>query len=180
LSAKVFASYDYSDGQNISALAGSVFGVNQISGVGEAQFNAIENENTQLDVTVNYVKEWGSFKLDLLGGYSYQEFDRNGFFSIGRGFTTNNLSNIFDDVESQFNIVSDAIGQDFQQFGYDDDSATFRTLKASTYLQVRLEQMVLHFLEKMRPMDSSHLVPLLGNYMKKILLAITFQHLNYV
>ena len=128
LSAKIFGSYDYGDGQVIAAFAPDVFGVNNISGVGDVQFNTIENENTQLDITVNYVKEWGSFKLDLLGGYSFQQFNREGFNSQGRGLTTSNLDNIFNTVESQFNIVSNAIGGDFQQFGYDGDSATFRTL----------------------------------------------------
>ena len=122
-SAKVFASYDYSDGQIISALAPDVFGVNNVSGVGDVQFNNIVNENTQLDLTLNYKKEIGSFGLDILAGYSYQEFDRNGFFSQGRGVGTNNLDGIFNRVEDQFEIVENAIGRDFAQFGYDDDSA---------------------------------------------------------
>ncbi len=124
-SAKVFASYDYSDGQIISAFAPNVFGVNNISGVGDVQFNNVENENTQLDITLNYKKDFGSTNLDLLGGYSYQKFDRNGFFSNGRGLATNNLDGIFDRVERQYDIVSDALGGNFAQFGYDGDSASF-------------------------------------------------------
>ncbi|WP_299762633.1 SusC/RagA family TonB-linked outer membrane protein [uncultured Dokdonia sp.] len=123
-SAKVFASYDYGDSQIISAFAPNVFGVNNISGVGDVQFNSVENENTQLDLTLNYKKDFDSWGIDVIGGYSYQKFDRNGFFSQGRGLTTNNLDNIFGIVEQQFDLVSNAIGRDFQQFGYDNDSAS--------------------------------------------------------
>ena len=125
LSAKVFGSYDYSDGQAIAAFTPEVFGVANISGFGDVQFNTLENENTQLDITINFVKEWGNFKLDLLGGYSFQRFDRNGFNSQGRGLRTSNLDAIFDNVENQFDIVSDAIGQDFQQFGFDTGGQNF-------------------------------------------------------
>jgi len=122
-SAKVFGSFDYSDGQIISSFAPNVFGVNNISGVGEVNFNAVENTNTQLDVTLNYKKDFGGVSLDLLGGYSYQEFDRNGFFTTGRGVGTNNLDQIASRVERQLDIVENAIGQDFAQFGYDGDTA---------------------------------------------------------
>jgi iron complex outermembrane receptor protein len=123
LTAKVFASYDYSDGQNITSFAPAVFGVNNISGVGDVQFNNVINENTQLDVTLNYKKDFDGFSIDVLGGYSYQKFDRNGFFSQGRGLGTNNLDGIANRVQDQFDVVSNAIGRDFTQFGYDNDSA---------------------------------------------------------
>lgn len=123
LSAKIFGSYDRSDGQIISSFAPAVFGVNNISGVGEVNFNQVNNENTQLDITVNYKKDIGNVTLDLLGGYSYQKFDRNGFFTTGRGVGTNNLDAIADRAERQFEILENAIGRDFAQFGYDGDSA---------------------------------------------------------
>jgi iron complex outermembrane receptor protein len=122
-SAKVFGSYDLSDGQIISAFAPDVFGLNNVSGVGDVQFNTVENENTQLDITFNYKKEWDNFGLDVLAGYSFQRFDRNGFFSQGRGVGGNNLDGIFSRVENQFEILENVIGRDFGVFAYDQDSA---------------------------------------------------------
>ena len=69
-------------------------GLNQISNIGDGGFARTYGTNTLLEATLNYDKDFGNSQLNVVGGYSYQKFDRNGFFTSGRGFATNNLNNI--------------------------------------------------------------------------------------
>lgn len=123
LTAKVTGGYDYSDGKTISVFSPAVLGINQVSGLGDGQFNTQENTNTLLEATLNFKKDFGNSKLDVVGGFSYQKFDRNGIFAGGRGFTSNNLDGLSNQMEDTFNTVSNSISGDFQQFGYDANRA---------------------------------------------------------
>ena len=58
-----------------------------------------------------------------MGGYSYQKFDRNGIFASGRGFSTNNLEGLANQLEDTYFNVARTISGDFLQFGYDANTA---------------------------------------------------------
>lgn len=123
LTAKVTGGYDYNDGKTISVFSPGVLGVNQVSGNGDGQYNTLEVKNSLLEATLNFKKDFGNSKLDVIAGYSYQKFDRNGIFAGGRGFSGNNLDGLSNQLEDTFNTVSNAISGGFLQFGYDANRA---------------------------------------------------------
>lgn len=123
LSAKVTLGYDKNDTKTLSAFAGSVIGLNGVSGIGRGNFNTFDQENQLLEATLNYKKDFGNVKLDLVGGYSYQKFDRSGVFAQGAGFGTNNLDAINGRLEDQFDIVDNSINGSYQVFGYGVDGS---------------------------------------------------------
>ena len=123
LSLKVTGGYDRNDTKTLAAFAGSVIGLNGVSGIGRGNFNTFDQENTLLETTLNYSKDFDNVKLDLVGGYSYQKFDRSGIFAAGAGFGTNNLDAINGRLEDQFDLVDSAIEGSYQVFGYGVDGS---------------------------------------------------------
>ncbi len=55
---------------------------------GFVQKNTTESFSELIESTVNYDKTFGDFDVALLGGYSYQAFDNQGFALAGGDFTT--------------------------------------------------------------------------------------------
>ncbi|MBE16787.1 MAG: SusC/RagA family TonB-linked outer membrane protein [Dokdonia sp.] len=127
LSAKVTGGIDYSDAETISVFAPGVAGINNVSNIGEGTYNTLDNTNSLLEATLTYSKDFSNSSIEVLGGYSYQKFDRNGIFATGRGFTGNNLDNLIGNMRDQYNNVANAINGDFVAFGYDvNDTAVIR------------------------------------------------------
>ena len=81
-----------------------------------------------LEATISYKKEFGDVSLDLVGGYSYQEFARDGFGSEGAGFTTNNLDQIGDQLQSTYKTIDNLIDGSYSVFGYGNDGSYLNRL----------------------------------------------------
>lgn len=124
-SAKATVGYDRTESETFSVFSPDVLGVNGTSGVGRGSYNTFDGENSLLEITLNYKKEFNNSKLDLLGGFSYQEFVREGINATGAGFG-NNLGQAISDFENTFDQVSSLIDGSFQSFGFDTDT-TFVT-----------------------------------------------------
>lgn len=117
-SAKVNAGYDVSDSENISTLSANLQNFNGIEGLGFGTFNSLERENTTLEGTLSYNKDFGGSRLDLVVGYAFQDFRTFGFNSQGRGFGTDNLNEMGDDLRNVIRAARNTIDGDFQQFAY--------------------------------------------------------------
>ncbi|WP_162555794.1 SusC/RagA family TonB-linked outer membrane protein [Reichenbachiella versicolor] len=80
------ASYDFQDGDRIKSLSADRFDANVGDYTGEFYFQEdFERTSKMLEAYVNYNKEFTSLKskVDLIGGYSYQDFDsRFDFFEL--------------------------------------------------------------------------------------------------
>ncbi|GAB3962400.1 TonB-dependent receptor [Spirosoma harenae] len=61
---------------------------------GRASRSYTESNSKLLETTVNYTKGFGtqSSNFSLLGGYSYQQFDNDGFGAANNGFLTTNIN----------------------------------------------------------------------------------------
>jgi len=118
LSAKVNIGYDESEGENNSVLSSRVINLNGISGIGFGTFNTLERESKLLEVTLNYKKDFGNSKIDILGGYSFQDFRTRGRFATGRGFGSADLNQMVSDLQRSVNAAQSSISGDFQQFYY--------------------------------------------------------------
>jgi len=121
--AKVTLGYDNTDSQTITAFNQSVQGLNGVSGIGRGSFNTVDQTNTLLEATLNYKKEFGNIKVDVLGGFSYQKFDRNGIFAQGAGFGGDNLDVIHTQLSDQYGLARNSIEGGFQVFGYGTDGS---------------------------------------------------------
>lgn len=119
LTGKVNLGYDYSDGSNVSVLAPSVLNFVGTTGNGRGTFAELINENRLIEATLTYVKEFGDDTFDVVGGYSFQDFDRSGFFSAGFGFLGNNLLQNATILENTVTSLRNQVSGGFQQVFYD-------------------------------------------------------------
>ena len=118
-SAKVNLGYDYSDTFLSSATSALALNVDQ-GAFGNGVAGVVEREatNTLLEATLNYRKEFENSSLDVLAGYSYQKFDRNGRTLNGWGFFTTQLGGMIDDLVASADNVESQISGAYQQYGY--------------------------------------------------------------
>ena len=119
LTAKINLGYDNSDAENISVLSADVLGAGGITDLGFGVYNTLERTNRLLEGTLNYTKEFENSNVDVLVGYSFQDFHNEGRNAAGRGFSTRDLNQMGDDLEYVIGSANNAINGSFQQFFYD-------------------------------------------------------------
>ena len=118
LSAKVNVGYDTSESENTSVLSSDILGIAGISGSGFGSYNTLERESKLLEATVNYKKDFENSNLDLLVGYSFQDFNTAGRNAQGRGFGTRDLNAMGRVLREQVNSVGNLVPGNFQQYFY--------------------------------------------------------------
>jgi iron complex outermembrane receptor protein len=85
----------------------------------------IESSSNLFEALLTYDKKIGEGNLNILGGYSYQEFNRSGNTLQGFGFGTSDMNQMITDLENAGGTVRGAISGDYQQFGYDPGNDQF-------------------------------------------------------
>jgi iron complex outermembrane receptor protein len=85
------------------------------------------NRSTLFEALLNYNKKVGSGNLDILAGYSYQDFRFTGRSVSGFGYGTSDLNAMVDQTIQAGNTVRGAINGEYQQFGYSPANNTFFT-----------------------------------------------------
>ncbi|AKA34686.1 SusC/RagA family TonB-linked outer membrane protein [Flagellimonas lutaonensis] len=118
LSGKVNLGYDRSDSENVSVLSANLQNFNGIEGIGFGTFNSLERENSTLETTLSYTKQFDNSNLDVVVGYAFQDFRTFGFNSQGRGFGTTDLNGMSSDLVAVINAARNTIDGSFQQFAY--------------------------------------------------------------
>ncbi|MEA1785547.1 SusC/RagA family TonB-linked outer membrane protein [Arenibacter sp. GZD96] len=120
LSAKVNVGFDKSKAWTNSASSSLARNLDRgVFGNGRAVFNNLNVENRLLEATVNYTKTFGNSNLDVLVGYSFQDFQRWGRNAEGFGFNTTDMNQMSTDLAQSANAAQNSIDGSFQQFGYD-------------------------------------------------------------
>ncbi|WP_299681770.1 TonB-dependent receptor [uncultured Dokdonia sp.] len=127
LDAKVTVGYDENNTTTTSAFGSDVIGLNGVSGIGRGNFNTFDQENSLLEATLSYNKEFSNSNLSVVGGYSYQEFARSGFFAQGAGFNSSNLDGTLGQLENQFGLIQGVTPGGIQTFGYGADGTFLST-----------------------------------------------------
>ncbi|MBZ9626577.1 SusC/RagA family TonB-linked outer membrane protein [Psychroflexus sp. CAK57W] len=117
LSAKVNLGYDKSDSEANSVVTADYQNNGRLTGNGQASFNTLEATSKLLESTLNYKKQFDNSSIDLIVGYSFQDFRRQGLNS--QGWQLGNNSNLSESVR---NLQSSITGS-YQQFGYDPDGS---------------------------------------------------------
>ncbi|MCM4156561.1 SusC/RagA family TonB-linked outer membrane protein [Gramella sp. AN32] len=131
LSAKLTVGYEKADTETTSVFGSDVIGLNGISNIGRGRYDTFNQVNSLLEATLNYVKEFDNSVLDVVGGYSYQKFDRDGFGSEGAGFDTANLGMMADQLRDAYGSVTGAISGPYTVFGYGNDGTYLNNLLPS-------------------------------------------------
>ena len=118
LTAKVNLGYDKSEAENISVLSGDLLGFDGISGNGFGTYNVLNRENKLLEATLNWRKDFENSNLDVLVGYSFQDFRTSGRNAQGRGFGTTDLNEMGQDLKNTVNGAARTIDGSYQQYFY--------------------------------------------------------------
>ena len=123
LTGKLNGGYDKSESENVSVISSDVQNLNGIEGVGFGVYNRLERENKLLEATINYKKEFENSSLDILAGYSFQDFQSIGRNAQGRGFQTKDLNQMGSDLRATVNDAEKTLSGSYQQFFYGTNSA---------------------------------------------------------
>ena len=119
LSAKVNLGLDESDATRTGVSSKNARNLDQGAfGNGVGAINELETSSKLLETTLNYNKEWENISLDVVAGYSFQDFRRYGRNISGWGFFTDDLNKMGDDLEITANLIEDRIMGEYQQYGY--------------------------------------------------------------
>lgn len=119
LSGKVTYGYDTSESTRKSVISSNIIGFNNgTAGNGRGAVNDINVANNLLEATLNYKKEFENSKLDVLVGYSFQDFGRDGRNVQGWGFSSSELNQMGDDLEASANAIERTITGSYQQYGF--------------------------------------------------------------
>ena len=119
LKAKVSLGIDKSDSNNFSVTSSEILGLaDGIAGNGRGAYNTLDVQNDLLEATINYNKEFKNSKLDILGGFSYQNFKDQGLFSGAWGFSTKDLDLMGSTLQDVVEGLAGEVEGNYQQFGF--------------------------------------------------------------
>ena len=118
LSAKVNLGYDTSESTRIAVASPKARNFDQgVFGNGLGALNDLNTESRLIEATLNYKKDFSNSSLDVLAGYSFQDFQRDGRNVSAWGFFTNDLNEMGDAIENSANAVESKISGGYQQYG---------------------------------------------------------------
>ncbi|MBT8298222.1 MAG: TonB-dependent receptor, partial [Maribacter sp.] len=92
--------------------------LNGVEGVGFGVFNSLDRSSKLLEAILNWKKDFDNSNIDVLVGYSFQDFRTSGFNAQARGFGTTDLNSMARDLKNTVDGASASIGGSYQQFYY--------------------------------------------------------------
>jgi len=126
LNAKVTLGYDKSSStREIQTSALALNSGDGVFGNGTGNLSDLDAESKLLELTLTWDKEFDNSHLNLLGGYSYQDFRRSGRNVNGWGYNTTNMNQMATDLEQSAAALENAITGSYQQYGYDPNNGLF-------------------------------------------------------
>ena len=119
LTAKVTVGYDKSNSTREAELGSKSFNVGRgAGGNGRGTLNDVNLENRLLELTLTYKKEFDNSVLDVLGGFSYQDFNTEGRNVEGWGYSSTNLNSMARNLTDAASKIESMITGSYQQYGY--------------------------------------------------------------
>ncbi|ULC59062.1 SusC/RagA family TonB-linked outer membrane protein [Flaviramulus sp. BrNp1-15] len=117
-SAKLNLGHDSSRSSRSAVISRDTYGYSTgILGNGRGGINNLDTESKLMELTLNYKKEFDNSNLDVLVGYSFQDFRREGININAWGFNTSSLTGMVDDIRSSANAIESRISGPYQQYG---------------------------------------------------------------
>lgn len=118
LTAKVTVGYDDSDADAVSSISAEANNFNRVTGNGQTAYNNLNATSQLLEATLNYKKDFDNSSLDVIVGYSFQDFRRRGFNSQGWQAPTSDLNAMGQLLIEDVNNIRNSIDGPYQQAGY--------------------------------------------------------------
>lgn len=118
LTAKVTVGYDDSDADAVSSISAEANNFNRVTGNGQTAYNNLNATSQLLEATLNYKKDFDNSSLDVIVGYSFQDFRRRGFNSQGWQAPTSDLNAMGELLIRDVNNIRNSIDGPYQQAGY--------------------------------------------------------------
>ncbi len=118
LTGKVNVGYDDSEAEALTSVSGNINNFNRVSGNGQSAYNVLNATSQLLEATLNYKKDFDNSSLDVIVGYSFQDFQREGFNSQGWKAATLDLNEMGADLIEDVNTIRNSITGAYQQAGY--------------------------------------------------------------
>ncbi len=119
LTAKINLGYDTSESTRTAVASGKALNFDQgVTGNGLGAINDLNTESKLMEITLNYTKDFSNSSLDVLAGYSFQDFQRDGRNISGWGFFTDDLNQMGEALENTANTVESRISGEYQQYGF--------------------------------------------------------------
>jgi iron complex outermembrane receptor protein len=128
LRAKIALGYDDSNATASATISPLVTNQNRVSDQGQASFNELRATSKLLEATLNWQRDWENVSLDAIIGFTYQDFQRQGFNSQGWGTPETELDQMGKNLRQDINNAASTIAGPYQQFGYDANGTFVNTL----------------------------------------------------
>lgn len=115
---KVTFGYDKSSSTRESESSGLSKNLgNTTFGNGAGAINDLDLESKLMEITLTWDKDFENSKLNLLGGFSYQDFRNSGRNIRGWGYNTNNMGQMAKDLTNSASAIEALISGSYQQYG---------------------------------------------------------------
>ena len=116
---KITLGYDKSNSTRNSASSRKALGFERgVPGNGRGSINDIENTSKLLELTLTWDKTWDNSNLNLLGGFSYQNFRNKGRNAQGYGYQTDSMDQMGKDLTNALADAEARLSGNYQQYGY--------------------------------------------------------------
>ncbi len=117
LSVKLNLGLDTSTSRRGQVLGPQILGINNgAQNNGFAAVSNLDTENQLMEITVNYDTEFENSKLDVLIGYSFQDFNRKGQNILGLGYGSSDLNEIVATTNSAYDATKN-LANNYQGYG---------------------------------------------------------------
>ncbi|MBT8276661.1 MAG: SusC/RagA family TonB-linked outer membrane protein [Bacteroidia bacterium] len=118
-SAKVNLGYDNSESSRDAITSPNARNFDQGAfGNGLGAINELDTESKLLETTLQYDKDFTNSSLDVLVGYSFQDFQRSGRNILGYGFFTDDMNRMARELLRTADLIESRIDGSYQQYGY--------------------------------------------------------------
>lgn len=113
LTAKATYGIDFSDGDRVTLITGDAINIgNNNAGRGQGQINENVTTSNLVELTLNYNKEVGDVRIDVVGGYSLQSFRNQYSWYSGKGFTDpSSFNSMEDELRSSYDAAAAAASE---------------------------------------------------------------------
>jgi len=120
LNAKITLGYDKSSSTREIQTSGLARNSGNGSfGNGIGSLSDLDAESKLMEITLTWDKDFDNSHLNLLGGYSFQDFQRSGRNVNGWGYNTNDMNQMASDLRTTASLIQSGISGSYQQYGMD-------------------------------------------------------------
>ena len=118
-SAKVNLGYDNSNSTRIAVASREASNLqNAVFGNGRGTVNDLDLESQLMEITANYKKKFDNLEIDILAGFSYQDFNTAGRNINAFGFFTDDMNQMGEDIINSARVIESKISGEYQQYGF--------------------------------------------------------------